>query len=103
LNRNLGNEVSDGRKVDIISAIGLNMAATKALANKVDAILENKAHKGTGVVKGKSASVGLGDTVAATLRPKEFVLNEEATNMVGLDSLNELNRQGLKKREGVTE
>lgn len=38
MQRNLGSSVSDGHKVDIISAIGVNMAATKALAQKVDQI-----------------------------------------------------------------
>lgn len=36
LKKNLGSQVSDGRMVDVISAIGVNMAATKALAKKVD-------------------------------------------------------------------
>lgn len=100
MNKNLGAEVSDGKKVDIISAIGLNMAATKALANKIDDIVKNKVHEGPGVVKGKAT--GKGDTVAAKLRPKEFVLNAEATKMIGLDTLNAVNKAGLKKREGAT-
>lgn len=36
LKKNLGKQVSDGKIVDLISAIGVNMAATKALAKKVD-------------------------------------------------------------------
>jgi hypothetical protein len=36
MEKNLGPVVSDGKRVDIISAIGVNMAATKALAEKVD-------------------------------------------------------------------
>lgn len=36
LKKNLGSQVSDGRMVDLISAVGVNMAATKALAKKVD-------------------------------------------------------------------
>lgn len=36
MQKNLGDEVSDGRMVDLISAIGVNMSATKALAKKVD-------------------------------------------------------------------
>lgn len=36
LQKNLGDQVSNGKMVDIISAVGVSMAATKALAKKVD-------------------------------------------------------------------
>jgi hypothetical protein len=36
MKKNLGETVSNGRMVDLISAIGVNMAATKALAKKVE-------------------------------------------------------------------
>lgn len=97
LNKNFGDVVSDGKKVDIISAIGLNMAATKALSKKLDDVIANKVHESEGVVKGQAS--GTGDTVAAKLRPNEFVLNEEATEKVGLSTLNKLNKQGLKARK----
>jgi len=42
MQKNLGEEVSDGRMVDVISAIGMNMAATKALAKKVDKLGKSK-------------------------------------------------------------
>lgn len=34
--KHLGKQVSDGRMIDVISALGVNLAATKALAKKVD-------------------------------------------------------------------
>ena len=40
LKKNLGSQVSDGKNVDIISAIGVNMAATKALSKKVDKLMK---------------------------------------------------------------
>ncbi len=43
MQKNLGNEVAPGGKmVDIISALGVNMAATKALNDKVDKAIGNK-------------------------------------------------------------
>lgn len=42
LNKNLGNSVSDGKLVDLISATGITMSAVKALANKVDKLEGNK-------------------------------------------------------------
>lgn len=36
MKKNLGDTVSDGKMVDLISAVGVNMAATKALAKQVD-------------------------------------------------------------------
>jgi hypothetical protein len=40
LKKNLGSQVSDGKTVDVISAIGVNMAATKALSKKVDKLMK---------------------------------------------------------------
>lgn len=42
LKKNLGDEVSDGHMVDLISAIGVNMAATKQLAKQVDSLKGKK-------------------------------------------------------------
>jgi hypothetical protein len=42
LKKNLGEQVSNGKMVDIISAVGVNMAATKALAKKVDKLAKDK-------------------------------------------------------------
>jgi hypothetical protein len=42
LKKNLGEQVSNGKMVDIISAVGVNMAATKALAKKVDKLVKDK-------------------------------------------------------------
>ena len=42
LQKNLGNEVSDGKMVDLISAVGINMAATKQLAKVVDKLKGKK-------------------------------------------------------------
>lgn len=42
LRKNLGKQVSDGKMVDVISAIGVTMAATKALAKKVDKLAKDK-------------------------------------------------------------
>lgn len=42
LKKNLGKEVSNGKMVDLISAIGVNMAATKALAKQVDELKGKK-------------------------------------------------------------
>ena len=42
LQKNLGDQVSNGKMVDIISAVGISMAATKALAKKVDKLEKRK-------------------------------------------------------------
>lgn len=121
LKRNLGSTVSDGKQVDLISAIGANMAATKALAKKVDKLSSNKKPKGyknggevndmgldsvntidndTGeVFEGEGAVRGPGtttsDSIPARLSDKEYVLNAEATALLGLDVLDEINKRGL--------
>ncbi len=55
---------------------------------------------GTGTVKGPGTSTS--DSIDAKLSKGEFVLNAEATKMIGLDTLNAINKAGLKKREGAT-
>lgn len=45
LQKNLGDDVSNGTTVDVISAIGANMAATKELAKKVDRLAAAKGVK----------------------------------------------------------
>jgi hypothetical protein len=48
MQKHLGDTVAPGGKmVDIVSALGVNMAATKALNKKVDSIAANMARKGT--------------------------------------------------------
>jgi len=42
LHKNLGKQVSDGKMVDLISAVGVTMAATKALSKKVDKLAKDK-------------------------------------------------------------
>jgi hypothetical protein len=42
MQKHLGGNVSNGRMVDLISAVGVNMAAVKALAKKVDKLGERK-------------------------------------------------------------
>lgn len=42
LKKNLGSQVSNGKMVDLISAVGVTMAATKALAKKVDKLAKDK-------------------------------------------------------------
>ena len=42
LQKNLGNNVSNGKMVDLISAVGMNMAATKHLAKQVDKLKGSK-------------------------------------------------------------
>lgn len=42
LKKNLGGQVSNGRMVDLISAVGVTMAATKALAKKVDQLAKDE-------------------------------------------------------------
>ena len=42
LQKNLGNNVSNGKMVDLISAVGMNMAATKHLAKTVDKMKGSK-------------------------------------------------------------
>jgi hypothetical protein len=54
---------------------------------------------GTGEVKGKGTTTS--DSIPARLSNKEFVLNAEATEMIGLDTLNYINKKGLEKREGA--
>lgn len=56
---------------------------------------------GTGKVKGPGTTTS--DSIPARLSKNEFVLNAEATEMIGLDTLNSLNKAGLKKRKGATE
>ena len=99
LQKNLGDEVSDGKKVDIISAIGANMAATRALSKKVDELAEMRTKKkmaGGGYVKGKGTPTS--DSIDAKLSDGEFVMNQGAVKMLGLDTMNDINQRGLKYR-----
>lgn len=102
LQKNLGDTVSNGKEIDLISVAGANMAATKALANKVEgleALLSGKEYKKGGKVSGAGTSTS--DSIPARLSNGEFVLNAEATKMIGLDTLNKLNKKGLEQRKGV--
>lgn len=124
LQKNLGSTVSNGKQVDVISAIGANMAATKALAKKVDKLTKKpKGYKNGGEVSptdmgldsintidndtgevftGEGAVRGPGtttsDSIPARLSDKEYVLNAEATALLGLDVLDAINERGLKIR-----
>lgn len=69
-------------------------------SNDHDDIGLDSVFTGTGPVRGKGTSTS--DDIHAKLSNGEFVLNAEATQMIGLDTLNAINKAGLKKREGAT-
>lgn len=60
----------------------------------MDAVFE-----GTGKVSGPGTTTS--DSIPARLSNGEFVLNAEATKMIGLDTLNAINKKGLETRKGA--
>lgn len=54
---------------------------------------------GTGPVSGPGTSTS--DSIPAKLSDGEFVINAEAVKMIGLDTLNSINKAGLEKRKGA--
>ncbi len=55
--------------------------------------------EGTGKVSGPGTTTS--DSIPARLSNGEFVLNAEATKMIGLDTLNAINKKGLETRKGA--
>jgi hypothetical protein len=125
LKANFGSQVSDGKQVDLISAVGVNMAATKALSKKVDKLLKKKGYKNGGKVGGvglESASAGgnvidnetgevfeddghvqgagtnTSDSINSRLSDNEYVMNAGVTEMLGVEALDAINQRGLEFR-----
>jgi polyhydroxyalkanoate synthesis regulator phasin len=105
LNKNFGDAVSDGKTVDVISDIGLNMAATKALAKKVDALAKSELVEGEGTETSDSVptKLSVGEFVQNAGVPKmtkEQIIKaaKKAKSNLGLDTLRAINEAGLSMR-----
>lgn len=55
--------------------------------------------RGGGGVKGPGTATS--DSIPALLSNGEYVLNAEATKMIGIKTLDRVNREGLKARYGI--
>jgi hypothetical protein len=94
-----GDKVSDGKTVDIISAIGLNLAATKALSDKVDQIVKGKLPVKK-PIKNVRKSDNDGDFDNSNKNESTEIEDDDPKKMIGLSMLNTSDKKSIDKREG---
>lgn len=99
--------VGDGKRINVIDAHGVELAAIKGLAKKVERIedaLGGEIEPGSdGRDGGKVVGPGTetSDSVDAKLSKDEYVLNAETVKQVGVKKLDKMNRKGLQARYGI--